>query len=74
MAEAKMFTTFYYFSLYVKVKNNAKSASNVHSSQLSQPQQQHNVTQPQHSCWVGHENYFANPTTTTTTETQQQPL
>ena len=29
---------------------------------LSQPQQQHNVTQPQHSCWVGHENDFANPT------------
>ena len=29
---------------------------------LSQPQPQHNVTQPQHSCWVGHENDFANPT------------
>ena len=43
--------------------------SNFHP-QLSQPQKQHNVTQPQHSCWVGHENDFANPTT----ETQQQPL
>ena len=42
---------------------------------LSQPQQQHNVTQPQHSCWVGHENDFANPTHHhPTTETQQQPL
>ena len=25
---------------------------------LSQPQTQHNVTQPQHSGWVGHENDF----------------
>ena len=40
---------------------------------LSQPQQKHNVTQPQQSCWVGHENDFANPTPPTT-ETQQQPL
>ena len=40
---------------------------------MSQPQQQHNVTQPQHSCWVRHENDFANPTTHPT-ETQQQPL
>ena len=32
-------------------------------SLLSQPQQQHNVTQPQHSCWVWHEKDFANPTT-----------
>ena len=29
---------------------------------FSQPQPQHNVTQPQHSGWVGHENDFANPT------------
>ena len=26
---------------------------------LSQPQPQHNVTQPQHRGWVGHENDFA---------------
>ena len=39
---------------------------------LSQIQQQHNVTQPQHSGWGGHENDFANPTHPT--ETQQQPL
>ena len=32
-------------------------------SHQSIPQQQHNVTQPQHKCWVGHENDFANPTT-----------
>ena len=30
--------------------------------QLSQPQPQHNATQHQHSCGVGHENDFANPT------------
>ena len=45
---------------------------------LSQPQQQHNITQPQHSCWAGHENDFKNPTHPPThhptTETQQQPL
>ena len=40
---------------------------------LSQSQQQHIVTQPQHSCWVGHKNYFANPTHHPT-QTQQQPL
>ena len=36
-----------------------------------------NVTQTQHSCWVGHENDYANPTTPPhppTTETQQRPL
>ena len=38
---------------------------------LSQPQPQHNVTQPQYSGWVGHENDFANPTPPIT---QQQPL
>ena len=35
--------------------------------ELSQPQQQYKVTQPQHSCWFGHENDFANPTHTNST-------
>ena len=30
--------------------------------ELSQPQRQHNTTQPQHRSWVEHKNYFANPT------------
>ena len=29
--------------------------------ELSQPQRQHNTTQPQHCIWIGHENVCANP-------------
>ena len=42
---------------------------------LSQPQRQHNATQPQHSSWVRHENDCANPTPPphlTTKQTQHQ--
>ena len=41
---------------------------------LLQPQQQHNVIQPQHSWWVGHENDFANPTHPPPTQTFQALL
>ena len=40
------------------------------SPKLLQPQQQHDITQPQHCSWVGHGNEFAHPPHPTTTETQ----
>ena len=43
-----------------------------HEVILSQPQRQHNATDPQHCSWVGHENDFANPTHPTA-QTQQKP-
>ena len=36
--------------------------SKLHVNILSQPQRQHNTTQPQHCTWVGHENCCAHPT------------
>ena len=39
---------------------NTDGAPNI--PELSQPQPKHNITQPQHSGLVGHENDFANPT------------
>ena len=41
---------------------NLMSKCNEDNEVLSQPQPQHNLTQPQHSGWVGHENDFATPT------------
>ena len=41
---------------------NLMSKCNEDNEVLSQPQPQHNLTQPQHSGWVGHENDFTNPT------------
>ena len=52
--------------LYEKVTYMPILIWDVHKNQvrqLSQTQQQHNKTQPQHSCWVGHENDLANPIT-----------
>ena len=46
---------------------NLMSKCNKDNEILSQPQPQHNLTQPQHSGWVGHENDFANPTPPTET-------
>ena len=58
------------------MQNNIDFPNTLIFNVLSHPQPQHNVTQPQHTGWVGHENDFANPThphpTPPTTQQQQQ--